>query len=565
MATTNTPSFPWLASYVEGMPHTIDENQYESLVEIMEEGFKKYATHTACINMGKEMTFAEVDVLSKDLAAYFQSLGLMQGDRIAIQMPNCIQNFVAIFAAIRGGFVVVNTNPLYTPREMEKNFKDSGVKAIVIMDNFCSNLEAILTQTDIKHIVTTQLGDFFGFPKKQIVNFVIKNVKKMVPPFSLPHGVNINTALKIGRSHTYNRPNLKKSDLAFIQYTGGTTGVSKGAALSHKNIVCNAIATDVWQSFALKNIRSKKIILVAALPLYHIYALTTNMITALRTGCTNLLITNPRDTGAFIKDLKKYPPNVFIGLNTLYNSLLNHPKITEVDFSDLVISTAGGMALQNSVAERWKALTGKKPVEGYGLTETSPVLASNPIDEETNRLGTIGVPWPSTELRIMRDDGSWAETSEIGEICAWGPQVMDGYYNKPEETAHVMHTDPADGRRWFKTGDVGFMDVDGYFKIVDRKKDMILVSGFNVYPNEVEDVVTQLPGILEAACIGVPDAKSGEAVKLFVVKKDPNLAEGTIREFCKANLTSYKCPKEIEFRTELPKSNVGKILRKDLR
>lgn len=556
-------TYPWLKFYPEGVPYEINPDAYPSLIELMEEGFKKYANRSAYACMGKEITFAQLDKLSRDFAAYLQSTGLKQGDRLVIQMPNTLQYPVALFGALRAGLTVVNTNPLYTPREMEFQFKDSGAKAIVIVANFASNLEKVLPQTGIEHVFITQLGDMLGFPKKQIVNYVVKNVKKMVPPYSIPQAKSFMDVVGKGGSMTYTKPSIKSNDLAFIQYTGGTTGISKGAMLTHRNVVSNLEANDAWQGILTRKIEDDKIVVVAALPLYHIYALTVNALTALKTGVMNLLITNPRDLDAFIKDLKKYPPHVFTGLNTLYNGLLNHPKIGEVDFSNLVITSAGGMALQNVVANRWKELTGNLPCEGYGLSETSPVLTSNPLVGD-NRIGTIGIPWPNTEIRIMREDGTWAEIGEAGEICANGPQVMLGYYNRPDETAKVMYTD-TDGRQWFKTGDVGITDADGYTKIVDRKKDMILVSGFNVYPNEIEDVVAKCPGVLEVACIGVPDAKSTEAVKIFIVKKDENLSAETVQAYCRENLTAYKCPKHIEFRTELPKTNVGKILRKTLR
>lgn len=560
--TANT--YPWLKHYPEGVPFEINPDAYPSLVELMEDGFSTYANKAAYSNMGKELTFGDIDRLSRNFAAYLQNSGLQKGDRIAIQMPNCLQYPVVLFGAIRAGLVVVNTNPLYTPREMKHQFNDSGAKAIVIIANFAFNLEKIISETKIEKVFVTELGDLLGFPKKLLVNFVVKNIRKMVPTYHLPNAIPLNEALSKGASMTYTKPKLKNSDIAFLQYTGGTTGVSKGAVLTHCNIVSNLEANNAWQGILTRKITDDKVIIVAALPLYHIYALTVNAMTALKTGVMNLLITNPRDLDAFIKDLKKNPPHLFTGLNTLYNGLLNHPKFDEVDFSKLVITSAGGMALQNAVAMRWKERTGCLPAEGYGLSETSPVLTSNPLEGE-NRIGTIGIPWPSTEIRIMKDDGEWAGVGEVGEICAWGPQVMDGYYNRPDETAKVMYIDPKDDRRWFKTGDVGVMDADGYFKIVDRKKDMILVSGFNVYPNEVEDVVASCPGVAEVACIGVPDAKSTESVKVFIVKKDPSLSEETVKAYCKENLTGYKCPKHIEFRTELPKTNVGKILRRALR
>ncbi|WP_341227974.1 AMP-binding protein [uncultured Arcticibacterium sp.] len=555
---------PWLKNYPEGIPTEINPDLHNSLIDLIEEGFSKFASHSAYSNMGKELTFADIDKHSLHFASYLQSLGLVQGDRIAIQMPNCLQYPVVLFGALRAGLVVVNTNPLYTPREMKHQFKDSGAKAIVVVANFAYNLEKVIADTAIEHVILTELGDMLSFPKKQLVNFVVKTVKKMVPPFSLPTAVKFSAALSQGANQTYVRPSVERTDLAFIQYTGGTTGVSKGAMLSHRNLLANLEANDAWQSVIMGDIEEDKVVVVAALPLYHVYALTVNALTALKTGVMNLLITNPRDMAGFIKDLKKNPPHIFTGLNTLYNGLLNHPDIVGVDWSRLKITSAGGMALQKAVANRWKDMTGCLPVEGYGLSETSPVLTSNPIKGD-NRIGTIGVPWPSTDIRILKDDETWAKPGEVGEICAYGPQVMSGYYNRPDETENTFFTDPSDARRWFKTGDIGEMSEDGYFRIVDRKKDMIIVSGFNVYPNEVEDVIAEHPGVLELACVGVPDAKSTEAVKVFVVKKDPNITEAEIKTFARENLTPYKCPKHVEFRDELPKTNVGKILRRALK
>lgn len=558
-----TETYPWLKYYPKGVPYEINPEAYPSILELMEDGFKKFSHKSAYACMGKEITYGQIDTLSRNFAAYLQDMGMQKGDRIAIQMPNLLQYPVAMFGALRAGLTVVNTNPLYTPREMEHQFKDSGAIAIVIVANFASNLEKIIGNTSIKHVFVTELGDMLGFPKKQIVNFVVKSVKKMVPAFSLPAAQSFMDAVNKGASQTWEKPSMNNSEIAFIQYTGGTTGVSKGAMLTHRNIVSNLEANNVWQGVLTDKINDEKPVVVAALPLYHIYALTVNALTALKTGTMNLLITNPRDLEAFIKDLKKYPPHVFTGVNTLYNGLLNHPKIGEVDFSKLIITSAGGMALQGIVANRWKDLTGNLPAEGYGLSETSPVLTSNPLIGE-NRVGTIGIPWPSTEVKILRDDETWAEIGEAGEIVAHGPQVMAGYYNREDETAKVTFID-SEGKSWFKTGDVGVMSADGFFKIVDRKKDMILVSGFNVYPNEIEDVVANCPGVMEVACIGVADEKSTEAVKVFVVKKDQNLTAEQIKAYCKENLTAYKCPKHIEFRTELPKTNVGKILRRSLK
>lgn len=554
-----TKSFPWHKFYPEGVPTEINPDAYPSLVSLIEEGFERFATQPAFANMGKQLTFREVDTLSRQFAAFLQhDLGLQKGDRLAIQMPNLLQYPVAMFGALRAGLTVVNTNPLYTPREMQHQFKDSGAKAIVILANFAANLEKIIAQTDIEHVILTKIGDMQGFPKKHIVNAVVKHVKKMVPAYQLPDAISFENALRRGARHKLKPVALTGNDMAFIQYTGGTTGVSKGAMLTHRNVVANVEANDAWLQPMLKQMGNKAGVVVAALPLYHIYALTVNAMSSLKSGSMNLLITNPRDLNAFINDLKKYEITMFTGVNTLYNGLLNHPRIKEVDFSHLKITSAGGMALQSTVAKRWQELTGCLPAEGYGLSETSPVLSSNPLVGE-NRVGTIGVPWPSTEMKIMNEDGTEAAQGEPGEIWARGPQVFAGYFNRPDETAKVMEGE------WFKTGDIGVVDEDGFFRIVDRKKDMILVSGFNVYPNEVEDVVAQCPGVLEVACVGIPDARSTETVKIFVVKKDSELTEDAIRNYCRENLTAYKVPKYIEFRTELPKTNVGKILRRSLR
>lgn len=554
---TTEKTYPWLRFYPKGVPYTINPDAYASISALIEEGCRRFSDKPAYACMGKQITYEELDRLSQQFASFLQNdLGLQKGDKLAIQMPNTLQYPVAMFGALRAGLVVVNTNPLYTPREMQHQFKDSGVKAIVILANFAANLEKIIDKTEIKHVVITQLGDLLGFPKKQIVNAVVKYVKKLVPSYTIPGAIPFNEALNRGNQQAFNPVTIYSNDLAFIQYTGGTTGVSKGAMLTQRNIISNVEGQHAWMKPS--GIPEGSGVFVAALPLYHVYALTTNALAALKSGCMNLLITNPRDLNAFIDDLKKYKITAFTGVNTLYNGLLNHPRIGEVDFSHLKVTSAGGMALQTSVAERWTKLTGNTPCEGYGLTETSPVLSSNPIDG-TVRVGTIGIPWPSTEMKIIRDDESDASLGEPGEIVARGPQVFVGYYNRPEETAKAMMGD------WFKTGDVGVMNEDGFFKIVDRKKDMILVSGFNVYPNEIEDVVSQCPGVLEVACIGVPSEKSTEIVKIFVVKKDPDVTEDTIKAFCRENLTPYKIPKIIEFRNELPKSNVGKILRRPLR
>ena len=550
-------AYPWRQFYPKGVPYEINPDAYPSLAALLEEGCRRFADRPAYACMGKQITFGELDKLSAQFASFLQNdLGLRKGDRLGIQMPNTLQYPVAMFGALRAGLAVVNTNPLYTPREMQHQYKDSGAKAIVILANFASHLEKIIARTDIQHVVITELGDMLGFPKKQLVNIVVKHVKKLVPAYKLPEAISFNDALSRGSTQPLRSVEINNTDLAFVQYTGGTTGVSKGAMLTHRNIIANVEGQDYWMRPG--NITDGEGIIVAALPLYHVYALTTNVLAALKSGSMNLLITNPRDLNAFIDDLKKYKITAFTGVNTLYNGLLNNPRIGEVDFSYLKVTSAGGMALQTSVAERWKKLTGNTPCEGYGLTETSPVLCSNPVDGGV-RVGTIGIPWPSTDMKIIRDDGTDAAVGEAGEIVARGPQVFKGYYNRPEETANTMMGD------WIKTGDVGIMSEDGFFKIVDRKKDMILVSGFNVYPNEVEEVVSQCPGVLEVACIGIPNEKSTEVVKIFVVRKDPALTAETIKEYCRENLTPYKVPREVEFREELPKSNVGKILRRPLR
>ncbi len=551
------PTRPWLRSYPKGVPHEIDADQYTSLATLMEEGFQRFADRPAYACMGKQITFSELDALSKQFASFLQNdLKLLRGERIAIQMPNTLQYPIAMFGALRAGMVVVNTNPLYTPREMQHQFKDSGAKAIVILANFAANLEKIIDRTDIKHVIVTELGDLLGFPKKQLVNAVVKYVKKLVPSYYLPDAISFNSALDRGTRQPFKSVDIRTNELAFIQYTGGTTGVSKGAMLTHRNILSNVECQYEWMKPV--GVPDGDGLMVAALPLYHVYALTTNALSALRSGWMNLLITNPRDMNAFVDELKKYKITGFTGVNTLYNGLLNHPRIGEVDFSALRVTSAGGMALQTSVAERWAKLTGNTPCEGYGLTETSPVLSSNPVDGSV-RVGTIGIPWPSTDMKVIRDDGTDAPVGEPGEIVAKGPQVFIGYYKRPDETEKAM----IDG--WFKTGDVATMDTDGFFRIVDRKKDMILVSGFNVYPNEIEDVVAMCPGVGEVACIGVPNQHSNEVVKVFIVKKDESLTEEAIKAYCRENLTAYKVPKQIEFRTELPKTNVGKILRRSLR
>lgn len=549
----------WLKQYPAGVPADIDVNQYPSLVELLEESFKKFSDRKSFICMDKSITYGELDEMSAAIGAYLQSKGLKKGARVAIMMPNVLQNPVSSAAILRAGYTVVNVNPLYTPRELEHQLKDSGAEAILLLENFASTLEKVIAKTSVKHVIMGSMGDLLGF-KGVIVNFVVRKVKKMVPAYSIPNAVAFNDALAAGRKLKLNKPTLTGDDVAFLQYTGGTTGVSKGATLLHRNILANVLQNDAWLQPALKKPpHVEQLFIVCALPLYHIFALTACFLLAVRAGGVNLLIPNPRDMQGFIKELSKYQVNSFPAVNTLYNGLLNTPGFDKLDFSKLKSCFGGGMAVQKPVADKWMAVTGVTLSEGYGLSETSPTLTCNPADTDKFS-GSIGIPVPSTYLSIRDDDGNEVPLGEPGEICAKGPQVMAGYWNRPEETAKVM---TADG--YFRTGDIGIMSPDGYTKIVDRKKDMILVSGFNVYPNEVEEVIASHPGVLECAVIGVPDAKSTEAVKAFVVKKDPNLTAQDVIKFAATELTGYKVPKHVEFRTDLPKTNVGKILRRELR
>ncbi len=549
----------WLKQYPAGVPADIDVNQYPSLVELLEESFKKFADRKSFICMDKSITYRDLDEMSAALGAYLQSKGLKKGARVAIMMPNVLQNPVSTAAVLRAGYTVVNVNPLYTPRELEHQLKDSGAEAILLLENFATTLEKVLPNTSVKTIIIGSMGDLLGF-KGVIVNFVVRNVKKMVPAYSIPSAVSFNDALAQGRKLKLNKPTLTGDDVAFLQYTGGTTGVSKGATLLHRNILANVLQNDAWLQPALKKPPIvDQLFIVCALPLYHIFALTACYLLAVRAGGVNLLIPNPRDMAGFVKELSKYQVNSFPAVNTLYNGLLNTPGFDKLDFSKLKSCFGGGMAVQKPVADKWTQVTGVALSEGYGLSETSPTLTCNPADTDKFS-GSIGIPVPSTWLSIRDDDGNELPLGEAGEICAKGPQVMAGYWNRPEETAKVM---TADG--YFRTGDIGIRSPDGYTKIVDRKKDMILVSGFNVYPNEVEEVIASHPGVLECAVIGVPDAKSTEAVKAFVVKKDPNLTAQDVIKFASTELTGYKVPKHVEFRTELPKTNVGKILRRELR
>ncbi|MBP7843196.1 MAG: long-chain-fatty-acid--CoA ligase [Proteobacteria bacterium] len=547
----------WLKSYPKNVPAEIDPNVYRSVVDVFEKSCRKYNDRIAFTNMDKDMTFEGLDRLSEYFAAYLQSIGLKKGDRIAIQMPNLLQYPVAMFGALRAGLVIVNTNPLYTAREMEHQFNDSGAKAVVILSNFADKLEEVLPKCpNIEHVIVTGLGDLLGFPKNLVVNFVVRFVKKLVPKYKIPTATTFSKALLVGALKRFQRPDIEPSDIAFLQYTGGTTGVAKGAVLTHRNVVSNMEQISVWMSTI---IREAEEIIITPLPLYHIFSLTVNCLVFMKAGAQNVLITNPKDLPGFIKEIKKYKFTVFTAVNTLYNALVHHPDFESVNFNYLKASVGGGMAVQSAVADKWRKITGVPLVEGYGLTETAPVLCVNRLDGY-ERIGTIGLPIPSTLVTIRDDNEKEVAQGETGEICAKGPQVMPGYWQRPDETKKVFTEDG-----WFKSGDIGFMDADGYFRIVDRKKDMILVSGFNVYPNEIEEVMAQHPGVLEVAAIGVPDEKSGEVVKIFVVKKSETLTAQTLKEFAREKLTAYKVPKYIEFRTELPKSNVGKILRKELR
>jgi long-chain acyl-CoA synthetase len=546
----------WLKHYPASIPAEINPDAYKSLVDVFRRSVDKYKGRPCFICMGTTISYSDLDRLTRDFAAYLQKVvGLKKGDRIAIQMPNLLQYPVALFGALRAGLVVVNTNPLYTPREMEHQFNDSGVTAVVILANFASNLQQVVAKTKIRTVITTEIGDLLGFPKNKIVNFVVKHVKKMVPPYEIPGAVSFHDALLMGASKTCDEPEISGSDIAFLQYTGGTTGVSKGAVLTHRNVVANMEQISAWIFSKLKECDE---LIVTPLPMYHIFSLTVNCLSFMKIGARNLLITNPRDIPAFVKEIKKYEPTVITGVNTLFNALLNNDEFTKLDFSKLHVVVGGAMAIQKSVAERWEKLTGSPLIEGYGLTESSPVLCCNPITGG-HRIGTIGIPVPSTDIRIVSDEGNDCKVGESGELWAAGPQIMQGYWQRPDETAKVLE------KGWLKTGDMAVMSEDGFFQIVDRKKDMILVSGFNVYPNEVEDVVAMHPGVLEVAAVGVPDERSGEIVKIFVVKKDPSLTQEQLHSFCKERLTGYKVPRQIEFRSELPKTNVGKILRRALR
>ncbi|MBK6367818.1 MAG: long-chain-fatty-acid--CoA ligase [Polaromonas sp.] len=551
---------PWLGQYPEGVPADIDETQYESLVELLEESFKKNARSTAYSFMGKDTTFAQTDSLSVAFGAYLQGLGLEKGDRVALMMPNMPQYPIAVAAILRAGLVVVNVNPLYTARELEHQLKDSGAKAIVIIENFATTLEQCIAATPVKHVIISAMGDRLGLLKGALVNYVVRHVKKMVPTYNLPGAVRFNEAIAQGTGKTLKKPVIKSTDVAVLQYTGGTTGVSKGAVLLHSNVIANVLQSEAWNEPVMATIpSSEQVVSVCALPLYHIFAFTVGMMLNMRTGGKLLLIPNPRDLPAVLKELSKHKIHSFPAVNTLFNGLANHPDFNKVDWSHLKISVGGGMAVTSAVAKLWLEKTGCSVCEGYGLSETSPSASCNPTNSKAYS-GSIGLPIPSTWMKLVDDDGNDVPAGEAGEIAIKGPQVMAGYWQRPDETAKVM---TADG--YFKSGDIGVMDERGYFKIIDRKKDMILVSGFNVYPNEIEDVVSGLAGVMECAAVGVADEKAGEAVKLVIVKKDPALTEEDVRAYCKTHLTGYKQPKVVEFRTELPKTPVGKILRRELR
>ena len=552
-----TDQRPWLANYPAGVPAEIDPEQYRSVPAILDEAIAKFRDRPAFSNMGRTITYAELDARSRDFAAYLLGeLKLKKGDRVAIMMPNCLQYPIATFGVLRAGLTVVNTNPMYTPRELRHQLVDSGAAAVLVMDNFGKTVQDVLADTQVKQVITTGLGDLLGFPKGAIVNFVLKHVKKMVPDYAIQGAVRFRDAIAAGAKHELPQVSITLEDIAFLQYTGGTTGVAKGAMLTHRNLVANMQQASAWIGPLA---REGQETLITALPLYHIFALTANGLVFMRLGAKNILITNPRDMPGFVKELKREPFTAITGVNTLFNGLLNTPGFSDIDFSPLRLTLGGGMAVQRSVAERWKQTTGVTLVEAYGLTETSPAACINPMDlAEYN--GAIGLPVPSTEACIKGEDGAQLPVGEVGELCIRGPQVMRGYWQRAEDTAEAID---ADG--WLHTGDMAKMDEKGFFYIVDRKKDMILVSGFNVYPNEVEDVIAMMPGVLEVAAIGVPDEKSGEAVKVVIVRKDPALTAEQVKAHAREHLTGYKHPRIVEFRTELPKTNVGKILRRELR
>ena len=546
----------WLKNYPEGVPAEADVGAYESITALYEESVRRFADRPAYSNFGVTITYRELDERARALAAYLQGLGLEPGDRVSIMMPNLLSNPIAIFGVLLAGLTVVNTNPLYTARELQHQLEDSGARAIVIVENFAGVLAEVIGRTRVEHVVLVRMGDGLGFPKSALVNFVVRRVKKMVPPFRLPDAVPFSRALAEGAGKAPRPAAAGREDVAFLQYTGGTTGVSKGAALSHGNVVSNLQQTSLWIGGQFEPGRE---VFVTALPLYHIFSLVANCLTGMKYGALNVLITNPRDMPAFVKTIAKLGFTVITGVNTLYNGLLNTPGFEAADFSRLKLAVGGGMAMQRAVAERWRAVTGVPVVEAYGLTETSPAAVANRLDQQ-EFTGAIGLPLPSTEVSVRDDDGNEVGFDTPGELCVRGPQVMQGYWNRPEETAEVLSEDG-----WLRTGDVATIDEGGQLRIVDRKKDMIIVSGFNVYPNEIEDVAALHPGVLEAGVVGVPDERSGEAPKIVVVKKDPGLTAEALLEHCRKQLTGYKVPRHVEFRDELPKTNVGKILRRELR
>lgn len=548
---------PWLANYPAGVPAEIDPEQYRSVPAVLDEAIAKFRDNVAFSNMGKTITYGELDARSRDFAAYLLGeLKLKKGDRVAIMMPNCLQYPIATFGVLRAGLTVVNTNPMYTARELRHQLVDSGAAAVLVMDNFGKTVQDVLPDTQVKQVITTGLGDLLGFPKGPIVNFVLKHVKKMVPDYAIHGAIRFRDAIARGQKHELPPVSITLEDIAFLQYTGGTTGVAKGAMLTHRNLVANMLQASEWIGPLA---RPGHETIVTALPLYHIFALTANGLVFMRLGAKNILITNPRDMPGFVKELKREPFTAITGVNTLFNGLLNTPGFSDIDFSPLRLTLGGGMAVQRAVAERWKQVTGVTLVEAYGLTETSPAACINPMDlAEYN--GAIGLPVPSTDACIKDESGAMLPTGQVGELCIRGPQVMKGYWQRPQDTAEAI-----DGEGWLHTGDMARMDENGFFYIVDRKKDMILVSGFNVYPNEVEDVIAMMPGVLEVAAIGVEDEKSGEAVKVIIVRKDPTLTAEQVKAHAREYLTGYKHPRIVEFRTELPKTNVGKILRRELR
>ncbi len=550
----------WTEHYPPGVSPDVDISQYSSLIDLLEESFTKYRNDKAYVLMDKALTYGDLDRLSQAFGAYLQGLGLQRGDRVAIMMPNVLQYPVVLAGILRAGFIAVNVNPLYTARELEHQLNDSGSKAIVIIENFATTLQEVIRNTGIEHTVVTGVGDLLGFPKGAITNFVVRRVRKAVPPFSLPGSVKLSAALSMGAGQTLNKPTVASDDVAVLQYTGGTTGVSKGATLLHKTVIANLLASEAWMQPGLnrKPIQGQ-LTFICALPLYHVFAFITCSLLSMRTGGVNILIPNPRDMDATIKEIGKYKFHVFPGVNTLFNGLANHPEFAKLDFDQLRIANGGGMAVQEAVAKKWLDITGCPICEGYGLSETSSGITCNPTDTDAYS-GTIGLPMPNVEIRILDDDGNDVPLGERGEIAIRAPQVMAGYWQRPEATAEVMTEDG-----FFKSGDIGIMDSRGYTKIVDRKKDMILVSGFNVYPNEIEAVAVNHDGVLEAACVGVPDKNSGEAVMLFICKADEALTEKEMRDFCSQHLTGYKKPKYVEFVDEMPKTNVGKILRRELR